>query len=57
MFLEAVSYTHLDVYKRQTPVLCLASGSGLAPILGLADGALRRGFKWGTTLILSLIHI
>ncbi len=37
----------------ETPVLCLASGSGLAPILGLADGALRRGFKWGTTLIFS----
>ena len=37
----------------ETPVLCLASGSGLAPILGLADGALRRGFTWGTTLIFS----
>lgn len=37
----------------ETPVLCLASGSGLAPILGLADGALRRGFTWGTTLVFS----
>jgi CDP-4-dehydro-6-deoxyglucose reductase len=36
-----------------TPVLCLASGSGLAPILGLADAALRRGFRHGTTLVYS----
>ena len=28
-----------------TPVLCLAAGSGLAPILALTDAALRRGFK------------
>ena len=27
-----------------TPVLCLAAGTGLAPILALAEAALRRGF-------------
>jgi CDP-4-dehydro-6-deoxyglucose reductase len=37
----------------ETPVVCLASGSGLAPILGLTDGALRRGFKYGVTLVFS----
>lgn len=36
-----------------TPVLCLAAGSGLAPILALADGALRRGFKHPVTLLYS----
>src|SRR5574340_54724 len=28
-----------------TPVLCLAAGTGLAPILSLAEAALRRGFR------------
>ncbi len=37
----------------ETPVLCLAAGSGLAPILALADGALRRGFKHPVTLLYS----
>ncbi len=37
----------------ETPVLCLASGSGLGPILALADGALRRGFPHQATLIFS----
>jgi CDP-4-dehydro-6-deoxyglucose reductase len=36
-----------------TPVLCLASGSGLAPILALTDAALRRGFKHPVTLLYS----
>lgn len=36
-----------------TPVLCLAAGSGLAPILALADAALRRGFKHPVTLLYS----
>lgn len=36
-----------------TPVLCLAAGSGLAPILALADAALRRGFKYPVTLVYS----
>jgi CDP-4-dehydro-6-deoxyglucose reductase len=37
----------------ETPVLCLAAGSGLAPILALTDGALRRGFKHPVTLLYS----
>ncbi|MFQ5557073.1 MAG: 2Fe-2S iron-sulfur cluster-binding protein [Acidimicrobiales bacterium] len=36
-----------------TPVLCLAAGSGLAPILALADAALRRGFAHPVTLLFS----
>lgn len=36
-----------------TPVLCLASGSGLAPILALTDAALRRGFRHAVTLLYS----
>ena len=36
-----------------TPVLCLASGSGLAPILALTDAALRRGFRHPVTLLYS----
>jgi CDP-4-dehydro-6-deoxyglucose reductase len=36
-----------------TPVLCLASGSGLAPILALTDAALRRGFAKAVTILYS----
>jgi len=36
-----------------TPVLCLAAGSGLAPILSLTEAALRRGFAAPVTLIYS----
>ncbi|MBL8311172.1 MAG: 2Fe-2S iron-sulfur cluster binding domain-containing protein [Burkholderiales bacterium] len=36
-----------------TAVLCLAAGSGLAPILSLTDAALRRGFKQPVTLMFS----
>jgi len=36
-----------------TPVLCLASGSGLAPILALTDAALRRGFPRPVTILYS----
>lgn len=36
-----------------TPVLCLAAGSGLAPILSLAEAALRRGYKEPVTLMFS----
>ncbi len=36
-----------------TPVLCLAAGTGLAPILALAEAALRRGFKKPVTMVLS----
>lgn len=37
----------------ETPVLCMAAGSGLAPILSLADAALRRGFSLPVTLMFS----
>jgi CDP-4-dehydro-6-deoxyglucose reductase len=37
----------------ETPVLCLAAGSGLAPILSLAEAALRRGFALPVTLLFS----
>lgn len=36
-----------------TPVLCLAAGSGLAPILSLTEAALRRGYKQPVTLMFS----
>ncbi len=36
-----------------TPVLCLAAGSGLAPILALTDAALRRGFDKPVTVLFS----
>ncbi len=36
-----------------TPVLCLAAGSGLAPILALTDAALRRGFDRPVTILFS----
>ena len=36
-----------------TPVLCLAAGTGLAPVLALAEAALRRGFKKPVTLVFS----
>ncbi len=38
----------------ETPVLCLAAGSGLAPILSLASGALMRGgFRQPATVLFS----
>ncbi len=37
----------------EAPVLCLAAGTGLAPIVALADAALRRGFKEKVTLVFS----
>ncbi|MCW2310015.1 2Fe-2S iron-sulfur cluster-binding protein [Rhodobium gokarnense] len=38
----------------KTPVLCLAAGSGLAPILSLATAALTRGgFKYPATVLFS----
>ncbi len=36
-----------------TPVLCLAAGTGLAPILALTEAALRRGYRRQVTLIIS----
>ena len=36
-----------------TPVLCLAAGSGLAPILSLTEAALRRGFRRPVTVLFS----
>jgi CDP-4-dehydro-6-deoxyglucose reductase len=35
------------------PVLCLAAGTGLTPILALTDAALRRGFKQPVHLLFS----
>lgn len=35
------------------PVLCLAAGTGLAPILALTEAALRRGFPHPVTLMFS----
>lgn len=37
----------------ETPVLCLAAGSGLAPILSLTEAALRRGYSAPVTLMFS----
>lgn len=37
----------------EAPVLCMAAGSGLAPILALSDAALQRGFKLPVTLMFS----
>ncbi len=36
-----------------TPVLCLAAGSGLAPIMALAEAALGRGYRQPVTLLFS----
>jgi len=36
-----------------TPVLCLAAGTGLAPLLALAEAALRRGFRKPVLFIVS----
>lgn len=37
----------------ETPVLCLAAGTGLAPITALAEAALRRGYRKPVTMLLS----
>uniref|UniRef100_UPI00333E9BEA 2Fe-2S iron-sulfur cluster-binding protein n=1 Tax=Castellaniella defragrans TaxID=75697 RepID=UPI00333E9BEA len=37
----------------ETPVLCLAAGTGLSPIMSLAEAALRRGYKKRVDLIFS----
>jgi len=37
----------------ETPILCLAAGTGLAPIMSLAEAALRRGFRKPVMLVLS----
>lgn len=36
-----------------TPVLCIAAGTGLAPVLALAEAALRRGFRKPVTMLFS----
>lgn len=36
-----------------TPVLCLAAGTGLAPVMALAEAALRRGFRKPVTMLFS----
>ncbi|MCP3867673.1 MAG: 2Fe-2S iron-sulfur cluster binding domain-containing protein [Gammaproteobacteria bacterium] len=40
----------------ETPVLCLAAGSGLAPIMALAEAALGRGYRQRVTLLFSAPH-
>ena len=37
----------------ETPVLCLAAGTGLAPIMALAEAALSRGYRQPVTVIFS----
>lgn len=37
----------------ETPILCLAAGTGLAPLLSLAEAALRRGFRKPVMLLVS----
>ena len=37
----------------ETPVLCLAAGSGLAPIMALAEAALARGYRHPVSLLFS----
>lgn len=37
----------------ETPVLCLAAGTGLAPVLDLSEAALRRGYRKKVELIFS----
>ncbi len=39
--------------RAETPVLCLAAGSGLAPIMALAEAALGRGYRHPVTLLFS----
>lgn len=36
-----------------TPILCLAAGTGLAPLMALAEAALRRGFRKPVLMLLS----
>ena len=50
---DAVSYTHLDVYKRQPVVLIGAGGAARAVLFALA----RAKVGHVTILNLSLIHI
>lgn len=45
--------TFIGDLATDTPVLCLAAGSGLAPILSLTEAALRRGFRKPVTLMFS----
>jgi len=46
--------TFIGDSRAETPVLCLAAGSGLAPILSLASAAmLRGGFRFPATVLFS----
>jgi CDP-4-dehydro-6-deoxyglucose reductase len=45
--------TSVGDLARSGPVLCLAAGSGLAPILALAEAALGRGYSGPVTLLFS----
>ncbi|MDA8284534.1 MAG: 2Fe-2S iron-sulfur cluster-binding protein [Actinomycetota bacterium] len=45
--------TFIGDVSLEAPVVCLAGGTGLAPILALTDGALRRGFSLPVTIVYS----
>lgn len=45
--------TFIGDLSLDTPVLCLAAGSGLAPIRALTEAALRRGYRKPVTLLFS----
>ena len=45
--------TFIGDLATDTPVLCIAAGSGLAPLLSLTEAALRRDFRKPVTLIFS----
>ncbi len=53
VFVSGPYGTFIGDVSLDAPVLCLAGGTGLAPILALADAALRRGFAPPVTLVYS----
>lgn len=53
VFLSGPYGTFIGDPSVDTPVLCMAAGSGLAPILSLTEAALRRGFERPVTLLFS----
>jgi CDP-4-dehydro-6-deoxyglucose reductase len=54
LFVNGPYGTFIGDPQAKTPVLCLASGSGLAPILSLTSGALvRGGFSYPATVLFS----
>jgi CDP-4-dehydro-6-deoxyglucose reductase len=53
VLLDGAYGTFIGDPATDTPVVCLAAGSGLAPIMSLSDAALRRGFPHPVTLVVS----